>query len=461
MASVSKKELDSISKFQEEIHYVNSAEDVTSVFHETFLKLLWYSSVLMSLESKNIGDVTIYTVNNTYFHFLQYTYLRFITPPIKVKDEYKDKVRICWCHNLGSNVSEVASFEVDDIKLQEIDNVWQDIHPQFFQKGGAGMRENYNIGVGNVSCMEDWSTFIPSYPINVEHPWFYSQHSAFAFPIHHKSTQTRAVHKYTFKRKLGNLLRMQIKAGDKWKSIKPNTKYINRSTDDELPLPELWGRYAKCSDNLMNYVVKSECAPKTVYIRDIVRCDCSNPNIYGTNSVNKLLCSNPCLSIFWVAENMKASDLNNRSNYTTNVHELYKGWNPIKKVTFKYGSEELIKDMPSDHFSLSQARKHFMSAPAETGYNAYSWAYGDTRFHSDIGVVLDNNMNAELVCEISDGDIFANSLREIEGEEDAFTKKNKKKVKKSPEFVVRVRLLVMKKFSMMNDENGKPIFKIE
>src|SRR5438105_11175054 len=125
-------------------------------------------------------------------------------------------------------------------------NVWADIFFQFFQELGAGKRDNNNIGIGNVECLEKWSEFLPCYPINVDQPWFYSLDPALSFPIFYKNSQTRAEHRYIFRRKLTDLIRVQILQKDrKWKDIvRGFHKYLDISSAATIPTPELWGRYA-------------------------------------------------------------------------------------------------------------------------------------------------------------------------------------------------------------------------
>src|SRR5437868_8318476 len=246
-----KEELNSLTEFQRDIHVLsNMSEDIISNFFKVFIKSTWYSSMPMKLKCTSDGDEIVYSVNNS-FHFLMYSYMRFMLPPIRVKSEYKGRVRIAWCHNIGTNIVLQAIFKEDDDTYHTWDNVWADIYFQFYQSGGAGKRENHNIGIGNVKCLEEWTEFLPPYPINVENPWFYSMDSALSFPIFYKNSITRAEHRYTFRRKLADLLRVQILGRDhKWKdSTNKVSRYLDIEPSDTLKIPELWGRYAYITEN--------------------------------------------------------------------------------------------------------------------------------------------------------------------------------------------------------------------
>lgn len=463
-----KEELNSLTEFQREIHVLqNMSEDIISNFYKAFIKSTWYSSMPMKLKCSIDGDEVVYSVNNS-FHFLMYSYMRFILPPIRVKSEFKGRVRIAWCHNVGTNPVEQAIFKEDDDTYHTWDNVWADIYFQFYQGAGAGKRDNHNIGIGNVKCLEDWTEFLPPYPINVENPWFYSMDPALAFPIFYKNSLTRAEHRYTFRRKIVDLLRVQILGRDhKWKDItRKVTQYLDIDPSTTLKIPELWGRYAYITENEIKlYKCKGT---RTFYTRDVEVCDTPNPNKYKSIAEIELHSVNPCLAFFWVAENRDASANHNYSNYTTNSGDLYSGWDPIKTTTLKYGTTICLDNMPSDHFSIAEPRKHFPSSPGERGYHGYSYSWDSTSFYADIGIVF-AGMNAKLQCRIANNNIFT-CVSYDDGEEDkedddeiAESPDEQKELdikqpeykiadmavdEISPNFSTRARLLIMRKFTI-------------
>src|SRR5579863_1026522 len=119
-----KEELSSLTEFQRDIHVTSTlSEDIISNFYRAFVKSTWYSSIPMKLKCTSDGEDTVYTVNNS-FHFLMYSYMRFMLPPVRVKPDYKGKVRIAWCHNIGTNITIQATFKEDDDTYQTWDSVW-------------------------------------------------------------------------------------------------------------------------------------------------------------------------------------------------------------------------------------------------------------------------------------------------------------------------------------------------
>lgn len=476
-----KEELSSLTEFQRDIHVTSDmSENIISNFYRAFTKSTWYSSIPMKLKCTTDGEETVYSVNNS-FHFLMYSYMRFVLPPVRVKPEYRGRVRISWCHNVGTNPVEQAVFKEDDDTYQTWDNVWADIYFQFYQDGGAGKRDNHNTGIGNVKCLEEWSEFLPAYAINVDQPWFYSMHPALAFPIFYKNSQTRAEHRYTFRRKLVDLLRVQILGTNrKWKdTTKKVYQYLDINPSSSIRTPELWGRYAYITDAEMKWYKCSK--TRSFFTRDIEVCDTPNPNKYKTTAEINLHCTNPCLAFFWVAENRDATNNHNYSNYTTDSQDLYSGWDPVKTTTLKYGTTIRLDNMPSDHFSIAEPRRHFPSAPSERGYHGYSFAWDSTNFDGDVGVVF-ANMNAKLHCKIANNNIFTNLAYDDEdededddelapapllGDEEEISVKEEPKVldappdEPSPSFVTRARLLVMRKFTITAEADDKYKFTVK
>jgi len=459
-----KLELASITEFQKKLHYPDTPNDkLYSKFHKDILKVTWYCSSIQELKVADEGEAVIYKVNPS-FHLLCYSYLKFTLPPIKVKSEYRDKFRIAWCHNIGTNIIKFASFKEDDLNYQSFDNIWLDDYFQYYMQAGAGKRKSHKIGVGSIPILEEWTTQLPVYYINVDQPWSYSEDTANAFPIFFNHSQMRAEHKYSFRRKITDLLRMQKfdNITNNWISVNPCNylKYLSLGRIVSIAKPIMWGRYAFLNDIELNTF---RCGKKTeFYIKDVVIADSENPYEYNTTATVILESKYPCLAMFWKAENMDARRLNNYSNYTNNIDEMNEGWDPISKNTLKYGETCKFKDMDSDHFNIAESRKHFPSAPSEAGYHAYSFAWNSANYIGEVGVTL-SGLNSKLICKISDNDIYkspykpdTNINQDIENESFDYIRDDiEEKPKESPKFVLRTRLLVLKKIAINKNDLGR------
>lgn len=486
---IAKDQFDSISECQNEMHTIkkNDGADMVTPYYKKYIKTSWRSRVIAQFTSQPDGNSDIvYPVDN-HFHYLEYTYLTAKLPAIRIKPEHIGKVRICWCHDPGNNMRTRAVFLEDDVQYNTIDNVWGDIHPQFFQKPGAGHRECHNMGTGIVTHLEEWSEdFLPSYDIDVDQPWFYSNDLASSYPIWMKGSLTRASHRYTFKKKVVNLLRLEIKdKNGKWiPQTKNFTKYIQIMGPETIRTPQLWGSYAyisddelklynTCDDTWVMIDEEKNIKRKDFYIRDVVTCDMENVIKYGILSTQNLKCSTPCLAIFWVAENRDSTIIHNYSNYTTNTNDIYQGWDPIKKTSYKLGNTVYFNGMDSHHFSRVQSRHHFPSSPWIAGYHGYSNANDCTDFNGQNGIVYDN-LTATMNCLIDNNDIYLNQFQTEsdnidDDDEDDKTGidassyeivENKSYGSPSPNFIVRTRLLVVRKFTVTNN-NGSYTFDLK
>jgi hypothetical protein len=342
----------------------------------------------------------------------------------------------------------------NDVTYQSWDNTYYDINYQFYQKGGAGKRELHNYGCGNVKFLEEWTEdFLPQFIINIDQPWFYSMHTTKAFPILYKSSLTKAEHIYTIREKITELLRFQ-KYDEKeqtWVDFLPQNpeKLITSNSKIDISPPELWGRYVFITDNELKWM--TECRDcMHYYIRDIVVHDDASPKQYGMVSTIKLSTPTPCLAMFWVAENTLASKLHNYSNYTTNASNLYAGWDPIKSNTLTYGgktSSKKLSNMPSDHFSISECRYHFPSAPNEVGYHAYSFCGDSTSHEGEPGIIFTPSIDATLICTIENNDIFNYN------DSDEIVLNNSSNNQTGPSYIVKCRLLVIRKLTIVRSEN--------
>ena len=478
---IAKDQLSSITDFQRDMHVLNENDsiEIESPYYKKYVKTPWRSCVTTKFASHNDGDVIIYPVNPS-FHYLEYTYLSFKLPAVRVKDEWIGKIRIAYCHDAGNNIRTISTFNQDHDVCHTIDNVWGDIHPQFYQEGGSGKREGHKLGTGIINYLENWSEdYLPPYTIDVDQPWFYSNHISSAYPIWMNGSLPRASHRYTFKKKVVSLLRVDLLKNGKWISQKANlSKYVDIIGPENIGTPELWGRYGYVSDDELKWNNTcddtwvtindgdKEIKQKTIYTRDVVSCDMENPTKYKKLATNLLKCANPCLAFFWVAENRDSTSIHNYSNYTTNTNNVYDGWDPIKYTTFKLGKSTVFDKMDSHHFSIAQPRKHFPSTPWMTGYHGYSNTQDSTDSNGYLGVVYDE-LTAVLNCRIDNNDIYINRYKtdhDIDYNDDDNDDKteldsppserrdydDKSNDLSSPNFIVRTRLLIVRKFTITN-----------
>jgi hypothetical protein len=466
--NVLKLDIDSLTKFQEELHLPNPNninEKVNSRFICVLEKNAWsaHTKAKMVHTKVHSGDSDegeiIYTASKK-FDVIFKTSFHINLIPIKVKDDWKDRVEICYFRNPGHNIVNRGELKTDDDHHQYMDSIWMDIHSQFFMDNGAGKRELYDRMVGNIPCLVDWNTDLPGIPLIVPQPYHYSRHTRVGLLTLRSSMNTVTYH-YNIRNKINEILRMRVRKSIKhpWEEVKCNLQYLDIPENvKEIPIPELWTRYSLMTDEEREWQKQQKII---TYIEDIVIANSNNPIKFGSTDVIPLHCKVPCKALFWVAQNVRFSGNRNLSNYTTD--ENLEGWNPCSKASLKYAGVSRVKELPHEHFELSETWDFGKSAPAEPGYNMYSFGYDLTTLNSDTAIVLEP-LNASLHVKLGD----TNPFLTMEEEEDAYDEDGnlipKELLKdrydignalEDDKYIIHVRALVYKKLEMSWIEKDK------
>lgn len=441
-----REDLRSFSTYQRTLHVCDTPEEeITSVWFRKPLKCTWYATIPLKMEAITIVDNEVKYMVESSADLLTYSYLSCVLPAVRVQKEYADQVRISWCHNVGLNLVEKASFEDDELIYPGWDNTWLDIHSQFYQQAGAGKREAFNKSIGNVPTLEEWNSELPAYPLLVPQPWWYSSDPGNAYPILYKEHH-KAAHIYTF-REPARLLRVQVRGDSgEWKTIDVDKDILDQYVEFacKFPVPELWGRYALLSeDELEEY----KCLTKEpLYIREVIDCDNMTETEFGKMMSTELRSTNPCLAFFWMAQNKDYSSTNNLSNYSKDLDNVYNGQDPLAGNSLHYGAQFRLKEMDSIHFTLGEQANHFASAPCDPGYHAYSYGWDSATFHAEVGVSFTPLLRARFSVFLRK----AHEAYEFKRAAEAHTSK----------YILRLRLLVIKKF-VVTKEGKKFDFSIE
>lgn len=457
--AVAQVELETRGSFQDEIHAAkNPNETVRSKFSYPYKKTAWSSNVLEELTAKDEGrgETVIFNVNPK-FHFLLRVYLEQEVGDIRVSEKYQENIKISLTHNIGHNIVKEGVMDIDGDKIQSLDTRWMDFKSQFFMDPGAGKRECYNKNIGNVDHLTSWSTYIPKDTVMIQQPYYFSKSTFKALPLLMGSVNNVSF-RYKLRRKLSQLVRMirYNKKLDKWIPIKYNSRYLDISDKDpELTQPRMFGRYAQVTDAEKNWRLSEEFTESNqsqhkVYGEDIIRVSQNNTSKLGTSVPITLYSAHPVKAVFWLAENIKATGLNNRSNYTTNAMNLFEGHNPIEEVGISYGGMEKFSKMNFKHFSEMEPMSEFPSCPNEPGYAGYAYGYDITSLHADPGKIFNNigRGGADFVATLNDTNPYAKTSEDISesesDEEDVSTvaKHGKKKTTDDTEYKIHVYMLV-------------------
>jgi hypothetical protein len=333
--------------------------------------------------------------------------------PIKVKEEYKKTVTICYHHNLGHNILYEGECKLDNEHYGYLNSQYLDIHSQYFVK----KRNLYNRMIGNIPCLEEWNTELPAIPLIVPQPYSFSRNPRVSIPLL-KSTKNIVTFEYKVKTKLTDLIKMRVLTKDGVYKVLPicNLKYLETKNATNIPIPEMWGRYSEMTDAERNWrksidMKTGEPIKQVIYVEDIEKISSKNPITIGTKETLSLASSIPTKHIFWMAGLTDAGF----SNYTTNKNDVYKGYNPCAKAAIKYGSSDRVEECGQEHFSLSEAFDFpWENTPCEDGYNVHTYTFNPNDIQNADTAVNLKECGASLTVLLNDTNPFLNKDEEKE-----------------------------------------------
>lgn len=397
-----------LSKLQVDKHTISSPnEDIETVFAGAVGKRTWYSTFLHPLEASPQDNKITYLVLNKP-DYLAHVYLEQELPALQVKDQYKDVIQICWPHNCGNNIMVKGEFVVGSSTIiQTIDSEWLDDHQQMMMENG---QENYvRKTQGNFPFLENWNTFLPSYTLTPEQPFFIDADSETAFPLYLFSEQTTKSFKYVVRRNFRDILRMRKLINGVWKEINFNKSYISGNYDkDELPYPKMWAIFYKISQAEIDAFVLPNSDGDMInqferMIDEVISVPVKDKYGYGSTPVIDLHSAFPCKFVTIKAQNSTFERSRNYSNYTTHLN-VYEGSSPIKEFTsLKYGPTAKMVHIGSHHTDRMLPRYHAPRVPYEEGYNLIPFASNISEYGFDVGVIL-SNLKVQLTVEMGNTD---------------------------------------------------------
>ena len=405
-----KKESFMKSPFMLSLHTVEKGEPIDTQIYSTIDKVPWmayqkaYITSSARKENENNGNhdqQQIYTPKLT-MHYLFYSYLGTQLPMIETDQRLGGKVRIAWPRNLMHHIVVSGQVEFGTIKGPEIPSGWLDHQTAWFMKSGTGHESNYNRSIGNLRCLTDWNSWLPSKAIRCPQPWWFSQSESNAVPLF-KCKDTPMSIRYNFNLHVLSLLRMQLYKGDEWVDVTDasvKARFLNKDGIDmrsTIPIPTMTGYYGKMADSELEW---KRTIDQSVLATSIIKKNTQNPVESGKSATIKLDSVTPIYAIYFCASHEKSINIGNLSNYTTDPYDRYNGVDPIKIVRHNYsGNTADVQDL-SD-FSNMTPWYHSISSPREPGYGMYTICNHPHYRLPDIGIVFDKDLDGSIEFELA------------------------------------------------------------
>ena len=124
-------DMDVLTDFQKEIHLFAENEDeeqpIGSEFHRPYIKTTHCYNLAIQMDAAQSTDsgksIISFTSKAPYMDYVMYTTRIHQIPAISVLPEYRDRLEICWCHNLGINLAPEGTFMSDTSTISTLGKV--------------------------------------------------------------------------------------------------------------------------------------------------------------------------------------------------------------------------------------------------------------------------------------------------------------------------------------------------
>lgn len=318
-----------------------------------------------------------------------------------IKEQYRDKYRMAWCHNLGHNLIVSGELMQGVKKLFEpITSINMDILMQNYMPKDE--RVGYRKKIGMVDKLTRWTTDLPEYVINFPLPFPYAS-------AHHKSlkispeNKLQIVHNFLLRNKVFELLRLQELQDDgTWKNCRAVEHKDKFHFDVDANLffeaPVLMGYYAKISLNEKEFISNETLEGRhIVFHNELMQVKTGGIGQDNTLSV-KIEGVFDYRALLWVSIRRDFLTFNNFSNYSTTDDDSEE--DPIIHSSFLRGTDMEWEELPSDYHSYGRNNNIGTYDPDEPGYHCH--VFGLDLRRVGIDNTISGNKQSVLTLKLKD-----------------------------------------------------------
>jgi hypothetical protein len=351
-------------------------------------------------ETSGVGEKEfVYKIDMDY-EMLESSILSVEIPAIQVKTEHENDYRICWPRYLLNKIADKVVLNLDNKVKYVLNTDILMISSQYFLQG---RREAYDLDIGNIPELTEWTTFLTADNIKSKLPMPYE--GTFALPLIYKNTNTVFEIDCVFNLEIKGLLRMQKLIDGVWRDLnKPNMSVLNGvNTESKIPTPTITQFYTKNTLNEKTYMVKCDTYPiKYVYRNFQEVTPDKEKKGYNENKTIKVSTEKVVLADFFVSENITSSDKNNYNNYTTNHDNSKLGYDPISRITKYVGDDQLNAQwsLPTHIMKNTFCDDTFPSLPCERGFFGFPNSKRLKNNDLESGQPYIGSLNIRFTCEI-------------------------------------------------------------
>jgi hypothetical protein len=313
-------------------------------------------------------------------------------PEVKVKKEYRGKYYIRWNNNPGSNFIIDSCFRHKDFKVPGPNGRIIEFHNQVMSMES---RKQFDIDVGNIPTLTEWTDFLHSYEANVNQPWFYSIYTNDSFPSY--MNKNHPTHVYNIDPRLSKMICMGKKNEDGDITLmKFDSDIVEcpRKISDPQLVIDLAILYEdevenkKCEDIQSRYLIN---------IVENSHGDKKKPGEVINFSIKD---DDRVRAVVFCAENTVNETYNIYNNYTTNSFNKDNGLNSFSSVNVDCRQCSGDK-LPITTYERSNFRNYSLRTPIDKGYNLISFCT-DMLSHDWDKVIIPSQDPINIKCHLSE-----------------------------------------------------------
>lgn len=305
-----------------------------------------------------------------------------ILPNVCVKQEYQDKIRICYKRYAYFDVISSMEMMYDTSHITTFTSKKLLLYSQFGIKDEN--REDYEYLVGNRPELNDWADQLPMAKLKFTIPFTFCKHPKVALPLFLHDSNPNGSKKVQFdlefRSGLEKLIQMQqLNEDGVWEDIVYDGQYIHK--EPTVARPELSASYFKLSEDEKKQVIDDLArSTESEYIQEVSDLiELNDEESFLNQKVVLLKDETPTQTIYWFAQRESAEKYNQCNYVDENGNE------PSKHAILFMGDQEkekypyMVIDQVED---VSQRMHHAHGKPTLDGFHMFHFGPDQSKVFS-------------------------------------------------------------------------------
>lgn len=385
-------------------------EEFVSKFAPNFRKTTWISKIEKIMSQTNRSEViedgvkytqVAYSASTTFDVFYS-NRVKIFLPRVRIKEDLKGRVRICWTNSPGINFCVRYQNFIGEVKINDFDSGWVDDFLSWNTDRSFNHERDFSIG--NIPEVTHWSMDVLE-PKNCLFtiPFHYTYKKNVSIPMHLLPKGADVTHVLTFYQDpLLHLLRLEVLYGDQWTPVATMNMIGDFVDCDEFQDPILTAKYVHLSD--MERSARRKEAKENKFIipvHEVITVKSPNELFYGKKGEIPLRTDVPVFGVFFKSVNVVAESNNNRCNYSSNPYDIRLGKFPTSENSLFYEKLEKFKLSP-EMMSCTDLRENFRNIPSTPGRWAYAISLNPFETTGQVGVIFSQKISVHLQSSYQD-----------------------------------------------------------